>query len=207
MSKTLTDQTLALAGVFQAAEQVQKIARQGRVSPEALETAISSVFMIDADDTDQVYGGRENLQAGLRALVANLGTQAQLRDAEQTRYAISLLHLERRLARRSDLLAAIGNGIALSRNKVEMFSLTHDNVIAALADIYVNTVSTLKPRIMVTGEHGYLNHAENANRVRTLLLAGIRSAVLWHQSGGSRMKLLFRRAAYAKEAGKLLSSL
>lgn len=207
MSKTITDQTLALAGIFLAAEQVQKLARQGRVLPDAFETAIGSIFTVDAEDTDQVYGGRAKLQPGLRALVANLGPQSQLRDVEQMRYAISLLHLERRLARRRDLLEAIGNGIALARTKVELFSLTHENVLAALADIYTNTVSTLKPRIMVTGEHGYLNHAENANRVRALLLAGIRSAVLWHQSGGSRLQLLFRRSAYAQEANRLLRGL
>ncbi|MGE0081881.1 MAG: high frequency lysogenization protein HflD [Thiohalomonadaceae bacterium] len=207
MSRSITDQTLALAGVFMAAEQVQKVARQGRIVPETFETLISSIFVIDADDTDAVYGGRPRLQPGLRALVANLGTKAQLRDVEQMRYAISLLHLERRLAQRRDLLDAIGNGIALARNKVELFSLTHENVVAALADIYVNTVSTLKPRIMVTGEHGYLNHAENANRVRALLLAGMRSAVLWRQSGGSRLMLLFRRGAYTREAERLLGSL
>lgn len=207
MSKTITDQTLALAGVFMAAEQVQKVARQGRAVAEPFETLIRSIFVIDAETTDEVYGGRANLQPGLRALVANLGTQGQLRDVEQMRYAFSLLHLERGLSRRRDLLDAIGNGIELTRHKVELFSFTHDNVIAALADIYVNTVSTLQPRIMVTGEHGYLNHAENANKVRALLLAGMRSAVLWSQSGGSRMKLLFRRSAYAKEASRLLEAL
>lgn len=207
MSKTITDQTLALAGIFLAAEQVQSVARRGRVEPEALQTAVQSLFKIDATDTDDVYGGRANLRPGLRALLANIRAKPQTRDLEQMRYAISLLHLERRLARRRELLDAIGNGIALAQKKVELFSLTHDNVVAALADIYVNTVSTLTPRIMVAGEHGHLSHAENANRVRALLLAGIRSAVLWHQSGGSRMGLLFRRGAYAKEAERLLGSL
>ncbi|MCK9531890.1 MAG: high frequency lysogenization protein HflD [Gammaproteobacteria bacterium] len=207
MSKTITDRTLALAGVFLAAEQVQSVARRGRVEPEAFQTAVQSLFKIDATDTDDVYGGRANLRPGLRALLANIRAKPQTRDLEQMRYTISLLHLERRLARRRELLDAIGNGIALTQKKVQLFSLTHDNVVAALADIYVNTVSTLTPRIMVAGEHGHLSHAENANRVRALLLAGIRSAVLWHQSGGSRMGLLFRRGAYAKEAERLLGSL
>ncbi len=207
MSKTITDQTLALAGIFLAAEQVQSVARRGRVEPEAFHIAVQSLFKIDATDTDDVFGGRANLRPGLRALLANIRAKPQTRDLEQMRYAISLLHLERRLARRRDLLDAIGNGIALAQKKVELFSLTHDNVVAALADIYVNTVSTLTPRIMVAGEHGHLSHAENANRVRALLLAGIRSAVLWHQSGGSRMRLLFRRSVYAKEAERLLGSL
>jgi high frequency lysogenization protein len=207
MSKTITDQTLALAGLFLVAEQVQNVARHGRVHPEPFETAIGSLFKIDAQDTEDVYGRRANLRAGLQALLANIRAPTPTRDAEQMRYVISLLHLERRLARRRDLLGAIGNGIALTQKKVELFSLTHVNVVAALADIYVNTVSTLTPRIMVSGEHGHLSHAENANRVRALLLAGIRSAVLWHQSGGSRMKLLFRRGAYAEEAERLLDSL
>jgi high frequency lysogenization protein len=207
MSKTITDQTLALAGLFQAAIQVQKVARQGRADPQALETALKSVFMIDAETTTDVYGGVANLREGLQSLLDNLGSDARKRDVEQTRYVVTLLHLERRLSKRRDLLQTIGQGIDLTRNKVEMFSLNHENVIAALADIYVNTISNLTPRVMVTGEHGNLNIAENANRVRTLLLAGMRSAVLWSQSGGGRFKLLWNRKRYVEVAGRLLRSL
>lgn len=204
MSKTLTDQTLALAGIFQATVQVQRIAREGRVESETFEHSLKSIFVIDAETTDAVYGGVASLREGLRALVANLSGDAAQRDMEQTRYAITLLHLERKLRARADLLGQIGSGIENARRQAEHFSMTHENVIANLADLYSRTISTLTPRIMVTGEHGYLNQPDNASRVRALLLAGIRSAVLWRQSGGGRLKLLFRRRQYLDEAQRLL---
>ena len=66
-------------------------------------------------------------------------------------------------------------------------------MLARLADTYASTVSQLQPRIMVQGEPDYLNTPANANRIRALLLAGMRSAVLWRQLGGHRLKLLWTR--------------
>ncbi|MGH9353754.1 MAG: DUF489 family protein [Terriglobia bacterium] len=42
------------------------------------------------------------------------------------------------------------------------------------------------------------------NMVRSLLLGGLRAAVLWRQCGGSRWMLLFMRASLQKEAKRLL---
>ena len=45
MSKSLTDQTLALAGVFQAATLVSQVAHQGRCADSSLETCLRSLFL------------------------------------------------------------------------------------------------------------------------------------------------------------------
>ena len=58
---------------------------------------------------------------------------------------------------------------------------------------------------MVNGSQVHLNNPENANRIRALLLAGIRAAILWRQSGGSRWKLLVQRNALLREARSLLA--
>lgn len=39
----------------------------------------------------------------------------------------------------------------------------------------------------------HLQDSRNADKVRALLLAGIRSAMLWRQLGGRRWQLLFSR--------------
>ena len=91
------------------------------------------------------------------------------------------------------MLRQIAKGIEDSKSQVELYSYTHDNVMARLADIYVKTVSTLKPRIMVNGEHHHLANTNNANKIRVLLLAAVRSVVLWRQCGGNRWQLLFQR--------------
>jgi len=113
--------------------------------------------------------------------------------------------LERKLSKRRDLFDAIGKGIANAQRQVDHFhSYVHDSVIGNLAETYLKSISTLTPRIMVKGENNHLMDQANADKVRTLLLAGIRSAVLWSQSGGARWQLLFKRRAYLHEAKRLL---
>lgn len=205
MGHSLKDATLALAGVFQAAYLVREIAHNGTVEPTAFEICLRSIFELDPPDTESVYGGRGGLHTGLRLVAAHLGGPSDKRDFEITKYVVSVLHLERKLASNTAMLQRLRDGIERVRVQVGYFSsYTHDNVIAGIADLYVNTISTLTPRIIVSGNHGHLNSPGNANKVRALLLAAIRSAVLWRQSGGSRVQLLFRRRQLAHEASQLI---
>lgn len=205
MSKTITDRTLALAGLFQAVTLVAQTARQGMVEQATLETMLRGLFVRSPEATADVYGDIGALRLGLQVLIKQLDSKGEARDLELTRYAIALLHLERKMAKRADLLNTIAEGLQKTERQLQHFHLTHDTIIAALAEIYVNTVSTLQPRIMVSGEHGHLQNPANANRVRALLLAGMRSAVLWSQCGGGRLQLIFRRKALLAEAQRLLA--
>ncbi|WP_303903191.1 high frequency lysogenization protein HflD [Thiohalomonas denitrificans] len=204
MNKSITDRTLALAGIFQAVYLVDQVARRGSANPAAFETSIRSLFATTPKSAEDVYGSSSQLRTGLECLQSQLGFGKSPRNLELTRYAIGILNLERKLAKKPRYLDNIGKGIDRARRQAEHFSLTHENVVASLADTYVNSVSILTPRIMVAGEHGHLNQSANANRVRALLLSAIRSAVLWKQSGGGRLQLLFRRKAFFEEAQRLL---
>ena len=46
--------------------------------------------------------------------------------------------------------------------------------------------------------------SDTTSKVRTLLFAGIRAAVLWRQKGGSRLKLLLSRKKYVEQAELVL---
>lgn len=203
MAERLTDATLALAGVFQAAYLVREVAHRGVTEARPMEVCMKSIFVLDPPDTESVYEGRAGLETGLQLVRDQLGEPGGRRDLEITKYVISILHLERKLARRPALMGKLREGIERVRTQVEHFSYVHENVIAALADLYVNTVSTLTPRIIVSGEHGHLTNPVNANKVRALLLAAIRSAVLWRQNGGNRIQLLFKRKQVTREAQRL----
>jgi high frequency lysogenization protein len=144
------------------------------------------------------------LHTGLRLLEQHL---EQPRDMELTRYVLALLGLERKLARRPELLDAIRAGIEDAIRNLPHFPVDHSNTIARFADLYLNSLSTLSPRIMVSGDPAHLSHPENANRIRALLLAGIRAATLWRQSGGGRLTLLLRRNPLLRETRRLLASL
>ncbi|MBL8251686.1 MAG: high frequency lysogenization protein HflD [Candidatus Competibacter sp.] len=204
MPQTDHDRTIALAGLLQAVELVRAIARRGHANAEDVDTCLGSLLKIDAPSSSAIYGGSHRLRAGLRLLEQQLSNP---RDMEITRYAVALLGLERKLARRGDLLKAIGEGLEDIIQNLTHFPINHSNTVARFADLYLKNVSTLSPRIMVNGDQIHLNNPENANRIRALLLAGIRAATLWRQSGGGRLTLLLRRNTLLRATRVLLARL
>jgi high frequency lysogenization protein len=209
MTYTLSDRTIALAAVFQAARLVHQVASTGNVDQTDLETSLRSLFKVDVEQAEDAFNGADNLATGFHTLIEQLGGRGQpgwgghTRDLSITKYVAGILVLERRLMKDPAMLQAIRDGIARAQTQAEHFSLTHDNVVASLAHLYTQTISTLKPRIMVQGEHVYLANDTNANRIRALLLAAIRAAVLWRQCGGNRWQLFFQRKAVLEEARRL----
>ena len=203
MTYTEQDKLIALAGIYQAALCVKQVARQGSVDTDAFEPCIYSLFQTDANSVSEIFGAPGCLRAGARVLVDQL-TGGTRREFELTRYTISLLKLERVLAGRKEMVADIGAGIEEAGAKLQHFPMLHPNLLAHLADLYSRTISQLQPRIMVQGDPGHLQIPDNQNRIRALLLAGIRAAWLWHQVGGSRWKILFGRRKLAESARNYL---
>ncbi len=207
MNERLRDRTLALAGVFQACALVRQIAHEGRAEAEPFAASIHSVLVTDAPDTPSVYGGIQGVRLGLEVLAHLFQPPHQARDTEIAKYALAIFHLERKLAKREDLLRAIAQGIERAKQQAELFEETHENVIASLAHLYQETISTIPPKIIVSGEGGHLMASGNPERVRALLMAAMRSAVLWRQKGGRRWQILFQRRAQSRAAAALLATL
>lgn len=201
---TITHQTIALAGIAQAAALVQQLATTGRADAEAMEASIASILKIDSDSVTDVYGGLEGIRLGLEQLSQQM-TGYKIANPEQARYSAALVYLEQQLSKRTDLLESIQTGILKAQAQSEHFGLMHENVLANLADIYHSTISTLQPRIMVNGEQQYLTRPDVVNKIRSILLAGIRSVILWKQCGGSRWKFLFYRKKIQNELKSLLA--
>jgi high frequency lysogenization protein len=197
------DQALALAAAFQAISVVVDIARHGRSDLALVRSCLQGLVMPFQPDIASLYGGLEQLRPGLIALRAQL-TNPQ--DREFTRYAIALLHLESRLRRQPERLQSISAGLERIRRQSEYFAdINSGPVVAALAHLYGEQVSTLRPRIMVTGERAYLEQAQNADLIRALLLAAVRAFSFWRHKGGSRLALVFQRRALLRTIGDLLS--
>jgi high frequency lysogenization protein len=203
---TITHQTLALAGIAQAAALVQQLAVTGTADTAAMEASIGSILKVDSDSVIDVYGNLAGLKLGLRQLNEQM-TGYKIANPEQARYSASLVFLENQLSERKELLKIIQTGIVKAQAQSEHFGLLHENVLANLGEIYQNTISTLQPRIMVNGEEAYLSRPDIANKIRACLLAGIRSAILWKQCGGTRWKFLFYRKKIQAELQILLKQL
>jgi high frequency lysogenization protein len=214
MSTAYTDRILALAGLFQAARLAQQLAREGRAEPSTLAASVQSLLIIDAPTTESVYGGARGVRPGLELLRDKLaGGNTDTNDVEIARYVIGMIHLEGQMRRRPEIQDAIRRGIEATREQMKFFEAAengetlHPRLAEKLAELYTQTISTLTPRIMVNGEHGHLSNPLIAAKVRAALFAGIRSAFLWHQLGGSRWQLLFSRKKIAGEAANILEDL
>ena len=200
---TIDERVIALGGLFLATTQVDQIARNGMVDQASFETSIRSLFIESPEETMDVYGTPRMLNPGLQSLIKHLQGERKDTDLQVIRYSLALLQLERRLSKGNNM-AKIGEGIEQAQRQVEHFSICHSAVIAKLAGIYSEVVSPISPRIIVKGSDGHLQNPENANKIRALLLAGLRAAVLWRQCGGSRWRLLFQRKRYIQSAQLML---
>ncbi|WAK00777.1 high frequency lysogenization protein HflD [Methylobacter sp. YRD-M1] len=200
---TITNQTIALAGIAQAAALVQQLATTGTADAAAMEASIASILTIDSDSVTDVYGGLSGVKLGLEQLNEQM-TGYKIVNPEQARYSASLVFLEKQLSSRPDMIKTIRNGVEKAQIQSGHFGPMHENVLANLGEIYHSTISTLQPRIMVNGNPAYIARPDIVNKIRALLLAGIRSAILWRQCGGTRWKFLFFRKKIQTELENLL---
>lgn len=200
------NQVLALAGMFQAAVLVDELAFRGILDDAAFEASLESLFTFDAENPQQVFGGIARLERGFRALGAYLGGEISSGSRNIAYYVLSMMKLALRLTRDGELSKIVLERLRDIEYSGVEFGLSRAALVIKIDGLYQETISDLRPRIMVAGEQNYLLNADNAARVRTLLLAGIRAAVLWRQLGGSKWKLLVSRKRYVAVARTLAAS-
>lgn len=196
------ERVIAMAGLMQALALVRAIALRGGCEAAAMRCSLASVLRIDADSAADVYGGVGNLRLGLQTLVEQLDKP---RDPVLSQMAVTVLRLERALAARPDALERLRTQVEMIVKLDPQAEASLVDLPARLAQLYVETLSPLKPRVMVEGNHAFLNQPARQAQIRALLLAAIRAAVLWRQLGGSQWRLLFRRRQYAMLARGLLA--
>ncbi len=185
---------IPLAGMFQAGFMIYDLAHTGRTDGDAYKVSINSILLTDPETTEAVYGDIHGVRYGLELLSNLFDKTHKARDMEIARYVLGIIHLEKKLRKLPDLDTRIVSGIELAKNQAESFGdILHENVIANIAGTYADTISTIHPQIMVAGEPEYLTNTATANKVRALLMALMRSTVLWLQKGGSRWDLIFQR--------------
>ena len=212
MEANTQNRAIALAAIFQCVDGVSQIANTGQLDETVYNTAVNSILTDNADSAEDLFGTIANLKVGLQSMLAQLSNtptspDGKPRDLEATRYALGLLQLEKKLNNNRGMFQQLLEGIEDTQKKLEFFDIEHENITAALADIYANTVSKIGPKIMVKGDQQHLSNPKNAAKIRALLLAGVRAALLWRQAGGNRWKLLLERGKLQKQADRFLKQL
>jgi high frequency lysogenization protein len=195
---------VALAGMIQAIALVRELAQTGKMPEEAFNASVYSLFQTNPSHVACVYGDLQGIKWGLEKLLEQIGPTP---DRTLSRYMLSVIHLQKKLFHSQKLVAHLTQRLNQIKKQVGYFSLTHPTVITNLADVYMNTISVFRFRIIIWGNQRVLNAHANMEKIRALLLAGIRSAVLWRQVGGSRSQLLLSRTKIRRAATKLLADL
>lgn len=215
-------QNLALAAVAQCAALVNRVATTGSLPDAEAVAAVNPLFVLDPKGIGDVYPNAIDLTMGLRTIQAIFSNERDAEKTEVVRYTLGMLLLRGRLTANDEMQQQIRQRLSLidplqrlpmdaEPDALQEAEAKQERIFRQLAGLYQDTISTLSYRIQVQGKIEHLKDELVANQIRGLLLAGIRSAVLWYQLGGRRWRLLFYRRRVHASAGeirrKLLTSI
>jgi high frequency lysogenization protein len=198
------NKTIALAGVQQCLHQVQKIAWTGEYDDHDVDTCLASLFVLNPSNYADVYGSCQNLRTGLESLQMSFTEKRNKEAIERTRYMVSLMLLAKKVQASEQLLQQISTTLSLLEEAATDIENQREYICQRIAQLYQNAISNLTPRVIVYGKTELLSEPENAAIIRSLLFAGLRAIILWHQAGGGQINLLLGKAKYLQTIQQLL---
>lgn len=201
---SLHDEVIALAGVAQSSGLIQQVATCGTCDNHLLQTMLDTLFSFDPLSVADVYGGVAGVAQGFPILDRFLA--GAKRSDSAVNYFLAMLHLQRLFAADADMMQKVRARLEHTQLQSQHFADSTDSVCRGIDGIYQDTLSTLRFRVKVQGDEKHLGNPRNAAIVRSLLLAGVRSAMLWRQSGGSRWNLLLKRKPLQRQCRELIST-
>ena len=201
------ERVLSLAGIIQAAALIYEMVMENKSDENIFAICMNSIYNQQPAHFMDVYGDLAGLQKGLSILSRLFNMPRTLEYREITRYTISALHLARKLNKNKVLMETLGQKIRFASSQAQYFSATHSNVIAGIAQAYIETLGNLPFRIQIIGRPEIMKRPETLNKARALLMAAVRSAILWQQLGASQWLFLFKRKALTRTAQKLLAEI
>ena len=210
-------QTLSLAAVVHTVQLVRELARTSAPYP-AMNGLINPQFLLNASSFAVIFPDLRLVRPGLESLALRTRQVRPGETEEVTRYTRSKLKLrpkliadtcmQLRLSTRLQSISPLSDPHWQIENHSENIGASEiERSFKALATLYRDTIRTLPYRIQVQGKVEHLKDERIANRIRALLLAGIRFAVLWHQKGDRLWQLFILRGRINRIAASMLENL
>lgn len=200
------DRVIALAGIMQTSVLVNSLARGRWIDDDAFVTSINSLFVTHPDNILTIYNNDiRHLQVGLKRLIAFFPKPDKQTDMDVARYFFGCILLTKKLSadnKRMENIAAAINALRFQAN-----ATIDDTLLNQLANIYTENVSNLKHQIQIVGSQTILKQPNELHRLRALLLAGIRSTILWRQLGGKMWHFWWKREKVAEIAHELIKDM
>lgn len=206
MSKNYSDIVISLAGMCQTASLVHNIANTGNGDNHYENVLIDSLGILSPASALDVYGNDlDNIKLGLTKISEILEAQRNNEIFNIIRYIKSMMQLESALMQSNTAQDMLRNKLMQFIQQSHFFQENPEQKFHSLAGIYSEVISPLGRKIEVKGSESILTNPFAVAKIRSLLLAGVRSAVLWEQVGGSRWQLIFSNSKLLKSTKHLLS--
>ena len=183
----LKNETISLGAIYQACNEIKKIAWRGEINNNIIEPLINSVYQTTSEEIEDVFISIKRLNSGLDFLRRQLVGDAFSRDGEVSRYFEAIGILVKNMNKKDEVLNKLRTELTKQSMPINEDNL--DQHALFLSELYLSTISTVEPRIIVNGDNKYLTDKKNAAMIRSLLLCAIRSYILWQQSGGSKFRI------------------
>ena len=196
--KELKNETISLGAIYQASNEIKKIAWQGEINTKIIEPLIYSVYQMTSDEVEKIYISTTRLNSGLDFLRQQLVGDVFSRDAEVTRYFEAIGVLVKNMKKYPEIVDNLRHQLSDFNLIINQENLSEHSTF--LSNLYLKTISKINPRIIVNGDNKHLKENKNASMIRALLLSAIRSYILWEQSGGSKFRIFIFRKKIAKLA-------
>ncbi len=182
-------QVIALAATLQALSSVEEVAVKGQFDERHALPIFHSLAIYNPEDTLSAFGGDiYQLQYGIRQLKRLFGDELN-RDLAQ--YLLAVVSIELKLVKNPAMRQILQQSLATLSAEINNFSITESEnnadsdsiddedviqsayknteeflvspeVIAELADTYKQTASQTEPRIMIKGNHQFLQNEQSA---------------------------------------------
>ena len=194
----LKNEVISLGAMYQASNEIKKIAWEGKINNKFIEPLIYSVYQTTSNEIEDIYINLKRLNTGLDFLRKQFVGDVFSRDAEVDRYFEAINVLVKNMDENSEIFSNIRDELSSHKENVTEDNL-HEHA-EFLSNLYLKTISKINPRIIVNGDNIHLTDNKNASMIRALLLSAIRSFILWQQSGGTKFRIFIFKKRIAEIA-------
>ena len=198
-------QLFSLAALYQSCSAISKIAWKGQYDEDEFLPLVKSILNANSDNPLTIYQEPILLKPGFQFLKKQVIDDIFTRSSETRRYISSIKDLVKRIDASNIIDEQFRDRINLL-NEIE-HEKTTDDIVLEIGQLYKDTFSQLEPRIVISGDNQYLQENLNAARIRTALMAAIRSVYLWKSSKGSDFKFLLFRKRYVRRIREIIGTM
>lgn len=187
-------QIFGLVGAAQASETLKDFLNtKGFLEQNQFNAMVRSILVTQSDSLEDIYG--KDLSLWRRGKFSLTGYLAQVNslNSEEFYYFMSILKLAKKMLNNKNNMRNISDIVSTLQWDIHNRNTDFEGVLETLNTCYKDYISSLKFRIKVQIQRDMNFDVKQEARMRTILFAGLRSAVLWRQGGGTLPSLLFQR--------------